>query len=93
MPAFLQNKSVPFVPAWRRKFALRKTAFFLRKGWRRAVEYGQAEQFVTNPDWSKVTTEEDFVKAMDRLFEWETEEDKKQHREITYQTPPARLAE
>lgn len=89
MPGFLADGQ-PYVSAWRRKYGVRKTAFFLRKGWRRAVEYGVEAQFVEVPGSGgrKVATEGEFVEAMDRLFEWETEQDKIQHREITYQTPP-----
>ena len=90
MPAFLADGQ-PYVSAWRRKYGVRKTAFFLRKGWRRAMEYGVEGQFTEVPRTGgrKVATEEEFVEAMDRLFEWETEQDKVEHREITYQTPPA----
>ncbi len=90
LPDFLADGK-PFVSAWRRKYGVRKTAFFLRKGWRRAVEYGVEGQFTEVPGTGgrKVATEEEFVEAMERLEEWETEQDKVQHREITYQTPPA----
>lgn len=88
MPEWLAGGQA-FVSEWRRKYGVRKTAFFLRKGWRRAVEYGVERQFVEVPGGGKkVETEGEFVEAMDRLFEWETEQDKIQHREITYQTPP-----
>lgn len=89
LPPFLQDGQ-PFVSQWRRKYGVRKTAFFLRKGWRRAVELGAERQFTEVPGTGGrlVATEAEFVDAMDRLFVWETEQDKVQHREITYQTPP-----
>lgn len=63
------------------------TQFFLRKGWRRALELGVQDQFVKGAE-----TEEDWIKAMEKLDRWESDMDEKvQHREITYQTPPAHL--
>ncbi|KAI5478827.1 FAD/NAD P-binding domain-containing protein [Pseudohyphozyma bogoriensis] len=86
VPDFLADPDTPFVPAWRRKFALRTTAFFLRKGWKRAVEQGVQKQFTES-----ASTEEEWVEALERLEQWENEQDLIEPRNITYQRPPVRV--